>query len=178
MRPGKVATIRINPKDCMAVLDVCRSVGIELQGASFASLTSLALSSLLQTMRDHKIIPERDGFEYGEMMAPFTGGNNARKAAIADTIHRAGSRLKISGLSQPGSPVELSPHPERPMVEVVKPAPSPETPPSMELRQAQRRLGELCQKKELADQRGSGIVWSASDEREFQECYKVVYPDG
>lgn len=174
MRPGKVTTIRVNPLDCLSVLDVCKSAGIEIPGGSFAQHVSLALSSLLQTVRDAGIIPTRDGFEYNEMMERFGDKNTARKTAIADVVHRAGSSIHISGLSKPASPVHLTPLPDA----QVRQVPITEQRVPLETKQAATRLKELMEKKELSDTQGSGVLWSASDEQEFGECYRVVYPDG
>jgi len=78
MKTGRVVYIRVNPKDCMSCVDVCQKVGLVTRGMSFAQLVSLALSSLLETVRKDGAIPTRDGYEYNEMMAPWEGGKNTK----------------------------------------------------------------------------------------------------
>ena len=46
---------------------------------------------------------------------------------------------------------------------------------SLEVRQARTRLAELNAKKELHDDGHPGIVWSAGDQKEFDDLVKVVY---
>ena len=163
MRPGKVVTIRINPKDCMSILDVLGVTNQMIKGASFPALASLALSALLETVRKNGAIPTRDGFEYNDMMAPYIGTRrDGVKLAVADTIHRAGSEMRIA--SVPQEPTEA-----------LADATTEVTP---EVMRARRRLAELMDKKDLADERSSGVIWMDSDEQEYQQMYKIVYPHG
>lgn len=192
MRPGMVATIRVNPKDCMAVLDVMEAVGITIEGMSFPAMVSLTLSSLLQTARDNGQIPTRDGFEFSQMMAPYIGQRRTKKKLeIAKTMHELGSSVHAPKLSKPrrggfelpqpqarsahgddeselSVPKERGPFDLPVMVEDV----------STEQRLARRRLTELLQKKDLAEEQGNGVVWSPADEKEFQAVYREVYPEG
>jgi len=71
MTPGRVVKIRVSPTDCMSCIDVAKQVGYLREGISFAEVVSVALRALLQTVRQQSIVPDRDGFEYSEMMAPF-----------------------------------------------------------------------------------------------------------
>lgn len=81
MKPGKVISLRINPKNCLTVLDVCTAIGVtQTVGYSFGQLVSIALSSLLETVRQQNLVPTRSGFEYSEMMKPF---ENPSKRAFA-----------------------------------------------------------------------------------------------
>ena len=182
MRPGKVASIRVNPKDCMGVVDVVEAAGLRVEGMSFPAMVSLALGSLLQTMRDQGIIPDRAGFEYNEIMAPFHGSRRSkRKLEITDTIHKAGSGIKLQGLSKPAGDFSALTEP-REVGPTVQPEPARKEvdaePVPAEVRRARTRLTELLQKKDLAEEQGSGVVWSAGDEEEFQQVYKMVYPEG
>ena len=92
MKPGRVVTMRVNSKDCMGVVDVLDKVGAYTPGMSFAQAVSIALASLLETVRTAGALPERTGFEYLEMMQRFPTDRRRGKAmAIAEAIelHRA-----------------------------------------------------------------------------------------
>lgn len=71
MRPGKIASVRVNPKDCMSIVDVLSKLGIATTNMSFSQATKIVLASALESFRQSKVIPDRDGFEYTEMMLPF-----------------------------------------------------------------------------------------------------------
>lgn len=185
MRPGIVASIRVNPKDCMAVVDVMEAVGIPTDGMSFPAMVSLTLSSLLQTARDNNQIPTRDGFEYSEIMSPFMGQRrNRKKLEITKTLHELGSSIHVPKLSAPqrgAFQVEPGTAERLPSVTTAASARKPfEAPVESEVPadvlRARRRLTELLQKKDLADD--GAVTWQSSDESEFQEMYKLVYPEG
>ena len=80
MKGGMTAHIRVNPKDCIHVLRILDTAGVDRKGMSFASCTSLALSTLIGLATRMKVIEESDGFDYLEMMSPYMGtGNNKKK---------------------------------------------------------------------------------------------------
>lgn len=83
MKAGRVVTIRLNPRDCMAVVDLVQQLGAPIERMSFGSVVSLALTSALQTLRSAKMLPERDGFEYSEIMAGFQTHFGFRKEGVA-----------------------------------------------------------------------------------------------
>ncbi len=45
------------------------------------------------------------------------------------------------------------------------------------IRYAGRRLTELLAKKDAADD-GAEIIWSVTDQEEFDKYYQLIYPDG
>ncbi len=99
MRPGKVVNIRLNPRDCLSVLDVAELTGTPTAHASYSMLVSLALAALLETARQQKIIPDRTGYEYSDMMQRFEGGGNRkRQLQFADTIHQMGSEIHVPSM--------------------------------------------------------------------------------
>jgi len=55
----------------MSCVDVAKQVGYLKEGISFAEVVSVALRALLQTVRQQNIVPERDGFEFSEMMRSY-----------------------------------------------------------------------------------------------------------
>lgn len=83
-----VTQIRINPKDCLAILDLMVACGIDpYDGRSFAQCTSLALSSLIGVARRAKIIPEDDdGFQYANRMDVFIKGKNDKRKYRYDSM--------------------------------------------------------------------------------------------
>ena len=88
MKAGFVVRIRVNPTDCLSILDTMRSVGVIVENMSFSSLASLTLSTLLASMRKAGTIPTRDGFEYAQMMRPFEGAKSTHdKRAITESLY-------------------------------------------------------------------------------------------
>lgn len=84
MKPGRVVYMRINPKDCMSIVDALdklypREVSKEM---SFEIATRIVLSAFLEGARSDRIIPDRDGFEYNEVMGRFPGVNTAPKVKM------------------------------------------------------------------------------------------------
>lgn len=173
LKAGLVISLRINPKDCMSVVDVLAKTGTVIPGMSFSAMTALALSSLLETMRQQGKIPTRDGFEFSEMMTPYLSGKHARKVATAKALEGLGSDFSAPVLPRHEAG-QLTP--AQPPVQPTQKQPSAQQ--DLEHRQAARRLTELLQKKDLAEDGQGGVVWSAADQAEYDECYKVVYPEG
>ncbi len=68
LEPGRVMSIRVRPQDCMTAIDILTKAGQDPTRLSFASVVNTALSIAFATLRDLKLIPTRDGFEYTEMM--------------------------------------------------------------------------------------------------------------
>lgn len=91
MKAGMVTQIRVNPKDCLAVLDIMVAIGVDpYDGRSFAQCVSLALSSLIGVARRGDIITrEEDGFQYLNRMAVFLNSrNNKKKHTAAESLYR------------------------------------------------------------------------------------------
>lgn len=68
MRPSKTLSIRIRPSDFMAALDILEKCNVSYYNTSMAQVIHLAMGIAFNTMRQTGIIPERDGFEYNEML--------------------------------------------------------------------------------------------------------------
>lgn len=108
MKPGRVIYIRVNPKDCMSCIDVVKKTGMNLQGASFSLIASAALSSALESFRQNGIIPDRDGFEYADMMREYPMSDKqgrAKALAITRTFSLAGSNIVVPP-AVPRAPVD------------------------------------------------------------------------
>ena len=158
-RSGNVVTLRVNPKDCMSAVDLVRAAGIHTGGMSFSMLISLAFSSAMQTFRDQGIIPDREGWEYGELVAPFIRGEQQRKLVVAKTIATLGSEMPLKGVSGP-------------LQENVRGEATPTlTPAQLE------RFAEINTLKETIEDGGPG-EWSPALEDEWQHYFKIVYPHG
>lgn len=171
LKAGVVISQRINPTDCMSVVDVLGKTGILMEGMSFSAMCSLALSSLLETMRQQGHIPRRTGFEFTDLVGPYLSGKNAKRIHTAKAIEAIGSDFSAPALptKEAGRSHNYQP------IQSLQPAVQPE---GLEYKQAARRLTELLQKKDLAVQQRSGVLWQEEDQREFDQCYAIVYPDG
>ena len=75
-RAGLVARVRVNPRDCLSILDVVQSSGIDIQGMSFSAITSLTISCMLESLRKQQVIPRNVGFDYMERMSPYIEGKS------------------------------------------------------------------------------------------------------
>ncbi len=94
MKIGRVARIRVNPKDCMAVVDVLKKLDIVPRGMSFSQGVSVVLSSALESFRQSGLIPIRDGFEFSQLLEVFPPdrpADRARKLEITEIMsaHKA-----------------------------------------------------------------------------------------
>lgn len=175
LKAGVVVSIRVNPKDCMSIVDVMGKTGLISPGMSFSAMCSLTLSSLLETMRQQGHIPTRSGFEFTELVGPYMTGKNTKRIAAAKAIEQVGSDF-----SAPTLPTQEAARNSRTSEQDGYSLRMPEVKlvPTLEHRQAARRLTELIQKRDLAENDGSGVLWGAEDQREYDECYKIIYPDG
>lgn len=71
---GMVARVRVSPKDCLGIMDLIDSMGIDPYQHSFSGCVSLALSSLIAVARKGGIIKaDEDGFQYLNRLEPFMG---------------------------------------------------------------------------------------------------------
>lgn len=84
MRPGRVVSIRVSPKDCLSSIDIIEKLGLHIPGVSFAQVVSIAYSSMLESMRQNGVIPTRDGTEYNRMMLAFPIPLKAQRGRALD----------------------------------------------------------------------------------------------
>ena len=108
MTPGERISMRVKPRELMASVDILKAVGVDIQGVSVSELVRLAFNVLVESAIKNKQIPERDGFEYTELLAPFKRANLRTKVAVGQTIalaelHRAAAGLPpaFGSLPQP-----------------------------------------------------------------------------
>lgn len=106
MRAGSVVTIRVNPRDSMSVVDLAKQSGLVMEGMSFAQMVSLTLSGCLEELRKKGIVPDREGFEYSQIVGPYLNQRNGKKLAITEQIHKMGSEFRVE-LTLPETPEVL-----------------------------------------------------------------------
>lgn len=76
---GEVVRIRVNPKDCLGILDAMEAIGMDPLGHSFSSCVAITLNSLIAMARKAGALPqEEDGEKYWERMAPFRAGQSTQ----------------------------------------------------------------------------------------------------
>lgn len=96
---GEVVSVRINPKDCMAVVDFIDKLGVYTQGMSFSSAVAIAFASSMESFRDNGILPQRSGFEYTGMMQRFAlKSRTPRKLQIAATFKTTAAQFGVRPL--------------------------------------------------------------------------------
>lgn len=71
MRPGQVIRLRVNPTECLQVLDFLRRANIEVTGRSFSACASIVWHALMKDAERRGFMHEVDGFSYNEQMAQF-----------------------------------------------------------------------------------------------------------
>jgi hypothetical protein len=155
MRPGRVVSVRVNPKDCLAVIDVLEKVGQLVPGMSFGQAVSLVLAISLETARSNKFIPTRDGFEYSEMMQQFPAKDcqtSKRSQRITRSYNILGEGFQAPSFSQQQQT---------------------EQPESPQFRRLKHRLEELNIKRDHAS-----ASWSVADEEELARiCIQMAELD-
>lgn len=65
---GRIIRMRVPPQDCMSVLDGIVKLGLDMNKLSFDAATRIVLSALLEGARKDGVLPQREGFEYLQMM--------------------------------------------------------------------------------------------------------------
>ena len=173
MKAGLVVRLRVNPKDCQSILDLLDKVGVPYQNLSFSQCTSIALASLLETARTHKTLPEPDPFQFINRMGNFIGQGHTmqrKRLAAANALGNIGEHFQAP-TTEPARPLHNNPssfHGDPPAAE----------PMSADRMRDARRLSELASKKDMWENGNRSVSWSSQDEEEYQQLYKVIYPEG
>lgn len=145
-KEGVVAAIRINPKDCLGVLDLLEATGVSTSEKSFSHMVSLALSSLLEAARKQGFIPvEPDMFLYGARM-----GRHFRHSR-----EEVAGNIKLA-LPSTGEAAPIPAHSSTVSVEVQ--------------RQAMARLQQL---EEIRENEPS--KWNADLMKEYADCERRAF---
>jgi len=140
MRPGRVVQVRLNAKDCMAVVDIIQQCHMFVQGMSFSHAASIAFACMAETFRKNEVIPTRVGFEYSDMMASFPPSIKGR-GAFQFKLHKTLTPQFSEEYTYPTGGLEVEQESE------TFKEPNPETHPNMEVRRLFRELKELDARK-------------------------------
>ena len=197
MKAGLVVRLRVNPKDCQSILDLLNKVGVPYNNLSFSQCTSLALASLLETARTHKTLPEPDPFQFINRMGNFIGQGHTmqrKRLAAANALGNIGEHFQAP-TTEPVRPLHNNPssfHGD-PCIHGVRygaycaacgsehvsdDIPAAAEPMSADRMRDARRLSELASKKDMWENGNRSVSWSSQDEEEYQQLYKIIYPEG
>jgi hypothetical protein len=146
----------------MSVADLAATSQLMVKGMSFSSAASVVFSALLQAAREMGAAPERDGFEFSEMMEQFTGTEPSKKLAITNAITQAGAEFKIRAVNMP-----LAPALKRFNAGLKE---QPARTPAMQ--RAEAHLRELAAKREATPD-----SWGAEDEAAFERAIAIAAGD-
>lgn len=190
MKAGLVVRLRVNPKDCQSILDLLDRVGVPHNSLSFSQCTSLALASLLETARTHKTLPEPDPFQFLNRMGNFIGQGHAmqkKRLAAANALGSIGESFHAP-TTEPARQFHGDPCIHGVLYgaycascgseHVGDDIPAAAEPMSADRMRDARRLSELASKKDMWENGNRSISWSSQDEEEYQQLYKVIYPEG
>lgn len=151
---GKAMYIRVSPKNCMAICDALKLAGLQPSDFTFSSATARVLDMLLAGLIRDKVIPERDGFEFLDMMSEFVQQNRAQLPSVSyrqPTLREDAPRSHTVGTDAPASPVVLN------------------TATTHEQRMANVRFKELMVKREHAPD-----SWTLEDEQELEQVLALM----
>lgn len=185
-KAGMVVQIRVNPKDCLAILDIMHACNIDpYDGRSFAQCVSIALSSMIgMTRRASIIAEEEDGFQFLNRMGPFLNSkNDKRKHRYDDALYkRAEHGLTAPDLSyRPAEPGPYLPEHIKKEQAVAQPVGWTEHGPTTSAAQ-QLPLDEET-KLMLAEELGtlytkenSGETLTPEEQERYHYLNRVLYP--
>lgn len=89
MRPSVVVHIRVGTEDVMAAIDIVKNSGMATAGMSLAMVIKLAFSAAMESLRAQGVVPQRDGWEYTDMVAPLLRDSMGRKVQVSQAFARA-----------------------------------------------------------------------------------------
>ena len=94
MKPGKVLTLRVRPEDILTAFDIVAQTGAAPQNYSLATIVNSALGISFATLRKLNLVPEREGFEYNEVLNSWNAARAARSVQLENTTLLNSSPLK------------------------------------------------------------------------------------
>lgn len=150
---GIVITIRVNPTDSMAIIDMIDKLKMYTPGMSFSLATSIALRGMLEAMRHNNVIPTRDGGEFLDMLSRFPTEKEAlarirgRQLNITESFQLAhgGENSRVTGLADV---IEDEHEPTAEELVAFK-GPDPETHENPEVRRLWHLLVEMDARKKV-----------------------------
>lgn len=102
---GFVAKIRLSPADVMSCIDCVDAVRGEMKGMSLSAVIKRGVAVALQTLRSNKVIPERDGYEYSAMIAPYNYLTKVEKIAAGHKMVMEDQQAQIHDMQPPSVPL-------------------------------------------------------------------------
>lgn len=141
MRPTTVVHVRVSTEDIMSAIDVVRKGGMQTEGMSLALVVKLAFSGAMEALREQGVVPRREGWEYGEMIAPFVRNTMARKVAIGQAYAEAD--MQRASVDMPAV---------RPNVSAMRPRPSSgaDEAPELNMQSVRKKAQAYLRHQELA----------------------------
>ncbi len=168
LRPGLVATIRVDPKNCQSVLHVLEAAGVTSKDKSFAVCVSDALGILLESSRVAGVLPEPDPFQFLNELRYHVGKEAPDRRKKAAPFIAAAKQI-TRGVAKHET-VAPSTEPTAGWVDSTIP-----TDPYrlIQYRAANLRLVDAARKKQEAEV--TDVVWSDKEEEQYQRDIKLVY---
>lgn len=168
LRPGLVATIRVDPRNCQSVLHVLEAAGITSKDKSFAVCVSDALGILLESSRLAGVLPEPDPFQFLNELRYHVGKEAPdRRKKAAPSIQAAKQITRGVAKHETLAPEVALP------VGWVDPTIPTDPMKLMQYKAAKLRLVDSDRKKQEAEI--SGVVWSDKEEAQYQKDVRLVY---
>ena len=97
--PGDVVKIRVDAQDVMSCIDAATAAGVALPGMSLSQIVKWGLVVAMQTMREAKLIPTRDGFEYQDMTRQYRSTTMGVKVNVGRGMAQQEVSMKIANRS-------------------------------------------------------------------------------
>lgn len=69
--PGHSVYLRVNPTECLQIIDFLKNAGIDPAGRTFGSCVSIVWHALMKDAHQRGFMRNVDGFQYTEQMAQF-----------------------------------------------------------------------------------------------------------
>lgn len=104
-----VVHLRVDPIDVMACVDAARLAGMIVPGMSLASVIRAGVMAMAETLRGMRVLPEREGWEYNEMVTPYQRVAISVKAHTARAITGRDVERDVHDLPRPAIPHGLEP---------------------------------------------------------------------
>jgi hypothetical protein len=98
---GIVVRLRVPPRDVMSCIDCVQAAKAEMTGMSISAVIRRGMSIAMGTLRSNKVIPERDGYEYEQMVAPYDCRTGAEKITAGHLMVIADQNAEINDTPVP-----------------------------------------------------------------------------
>ena len=106
---GFITRIRLSPKDVMACLDCVSAADADVPGMSLSAAVKRGIVVAMETLRQNKVIPTRDGFEYLDMIAPYQAISPVMKVKVGHQLVVAAQQAEQYDTPHPTIPTRVEP---------------------------------------------------------------------